>query len=64
MYLYCGEFFHSCSCGKSNKTRALGKLIPLPSHVIVSKLENLDYFFSYPDGDPDHSENLTGSKLA
>ena len=28
----------------------------------MSKWEKLDYFFLYPDGDPDHSRNLLGSQ--
>ena len=30
---------------------------------MISKYENPDYFFLYPDSDLDHSQNLKQSKL-
>ena len=37
---------------------------PLPRQVIITKVENPDYvFFLYLLSDPNHSQNLMGSKL-
>ena len=34
-----------------------------PKNEIINKCKNLDYFFFYPDSDPDDSQNLMESKL-
>ena len=46
----------------SLRTKALRECRPLPRHVIISKPENLDFFF-YPHGDTDQRANLMGFKL-
>ena len=38
------------------KTRALGECTSLPKHIGISIWENLDYYFLYPDGDPDDAK--------
>ena len=46
------------------KTRTLRECIPLPRHVVISKLKHFDYFFSlHLDGDPDDSQNFMESKF-
>ena len=48
------------------KSRAHIECTPPPWHKIVRKLENLDFhlfIFWYPDGDPEHFQNLMGSML-
>ena len=42
--------------------RALGECTPPPRHVIISKWGKI-WILLYPDSDPDHSQNLMGSKL-
>ena len=49
-------FDHNCNTG------ALGQLKLPPRHVIIRKLGNLDlWYFLYPSGDPDKSQNLMES---
>ena len=53
--------FHSFQCQVT--TRALGECIRPPKHVIINKLENPDYVFLYPKGNPEVTQILMGSKL-
>ena len=50
---------------KNNKTYAVREHRPPPRHVIISKWENTDVSscIHYPDGDPDHSQNIIGYKM-
>ena len=43
-------------------TRVLREYRPPPRQVKICNWENPDYFL-YPEVDPDHSQNLMGSKL-
>ena len=50
---------------KNNKTYAVREHRPPPRHVIISKWENTDVSscIHYPDGDPDHSQNIIEYKM-
>ena len=61
LLLYDAEFVAQHSLQKPI-TRALEQCRPLPRNLTISKWKNPDYYL-YPDSDPDHSQNLMGSKL-